>query len=147
MLGAVSITPLFNRQFQPAVIKLVNAAIHSVDICIFDWRTYPTSYGPKVTAFNRAIVDAILRGVRVRVVLNSRGNAARLQMLGCKVHVFNSSRMMHTKLMIVDGCSIVCGSHNYTESAFSSNEELSMLCVYDDVNNPYTTYFKNVFPL
>lgn len=144
MLDASAITALFNKNFCPAVIKEIDDAFFSIDICIYDWRTYPSSYGPTVTRFNDAIKRAVDRGVEVRVVLNSVREAARLHVLGCKVFMFTDSRTLHTKLMIIDRSTIVVGSHNYSESAFSTNEELSVMLKYDTEATDYTSYFERL---
>lgn len=144
MIDASRITALFNKNFCPAVVEQIDGAFFSIDICIYDWRTYPSSYGPTVTRFNDAIKRAVDRGVEVRVVLNSVREAARLHLLGCRVFMFTDSRTLHTKLMIIDRSTVIVGSHNYSESAFSTNEEVSIMLQYDTEATDFTTYFERL---
>jgi len=41
------------------------------------------------------------------------------------VKFYEGSNIMHTKLVVIDGKKIFCGSHNWTNSAFNSNREIS----------------------
>jgi len=145
MLDASRVFPLFNKQFAKTVTHQIQCAVFSIDIVIYDWRTYPTSYGPNVTRFNRAIFDAVERGVKVRCVLNSGSNAARLKILGCQVAVSPEAKIIHSKLMIIDQNIVICGSHNYSESAFTSNEELSYMLIYETKAPEVNEYFERLF--
>lgn len=82
-----------------------------------------------------ALAEASARGVDVRVILEKRvfggANMEAYDMLsasGVEVRwAPYSFKLVHSKLMIIDGRAAVVGSHNLSDSALSSNREISVL--------------------
>jgi phosphatidylserine/phosphatidylglycerophosphate/cardiolipin synthase-like enzyme len=86
-----------------------------------------------------ALIDAKRRGVDVRAIVDrgqlkgARGEAYAVRHLasdGIPVLVDTVPGLMHDKVMIVDGASVVTGSFNYTRSAEERNAE-NLLVIHD----------------
>jgi len=117
---------IFGSQFNKVVLPLLAQANDNIKIVIFDWRFESFDVKTEIGIFNNAIISAKNRGVNVRCVVNSKTIAQRLNNLSINARVIESERLMHTKLLIIDDKKVVVGSHNYSQSAFSSNYELSV---------------------
>ncbi len=86
-----------------------------------------------------ALVNAKRRGVDVRAIVDRRqldedrsdtSAVARLASGGVPVLVDTVSGLMHNKIMIVDGATVITGSFNYTWSAEHKNAE-NLLVIHD----------------
>lgn len=137
--------PIISKDFPKVVIPLIDSAIDTIDVIVFDWRFYPNDIASPVSLFNQAIARACSRGVKVRCLVQNDGVVDKLKTLGCKAKKLNSKKILHTKLLIVDKCRIIIGSHNYTQHAFTSNEEASIFVVMKDRDNGLVQYFDNLF--
>lgn len=139
--------PIISSQFPKIVIPLIDSALYSVDIVVFDWRFYKNDPGNPVSEFNMAIARAVRRGVSVRCLVQNDGVVEQLKELGCWAKKLNSKRILHTKLLLVDKKKCIIGSHNYTQRAFSSNYEASIFVHLAEENNQLVQYFNNLFGL
>ena len=133
--------PIIAADFPKVVVPLVDSALYSIDILVFDWRFYPTQPANAVSLFNSAIVRATRRGVMVNALVNSEAILPTLRDMGCSAKVVHSKKLLHTKMMVVDGVNIVIGSHNYTQNAFCLNEEASVLIKMGATDNDFVKYF------
>lgn len=136
---------IIGRQFPEKVIPLINEAKKSIDIIVFDWRWYPADAGSSVQLFNQAIIRAVRRGVRVRGVVNSSDILGVLNSQGCQVKKLISKNLVHAKMMILDKEKVVLGSHNYTQSAFQMNYELSVILEKSENISDFFTFFDNLY--
>lgn len=124
---------IIGREFPEVVTKLVKEATQSIKILIYDWRWYSGEPGSKVQKFNNEILQASRRGVDVSALVNSDFIFTPLRDQKISVKRINSSKIMHIKMIIVDGKYLVLGSHNLTKNAFELNHEISVLI--DDVDS------------
>jgi phosphatidylserine/phosphatidylglycerophosphate/cardiolipin synthase-like enzyme len=124
---------IFGSQFNKVVIPLIASAKDTIKIIIFDWRFEDKDAMTRIAEFNTAIINASNRGVRVSAIVNSYVIADRLKRLHINARVIETERLMHTKLLIIDGKNVVVGSHNYSQSAFTTNYELSVF--FDNFEN------------
>jgi phosphatidylserine/phosphatidylglycerophosphate/cardiolipin synthase-like enzyme len=139
--------PIISKDFPKYVIPLIESALYSIDIIVFDWRFYKNDPANPVSQFNQAIARACRRNVDVRCLVQNEGVVDRLTELGCWAKKLNSKRILHTKLLIIDKKRVIMGSHNYTQNAFSSNHEASIFVVLKDEKNALVEYFNNLFGL
>ena len=124
------IETIIGSQFPKKVIPLIDQAVKSIDIIVFDWRWYPQDPGASVQLFNQSIVRARRRGVRVRAIVNNDEIIRVLKEVGCEAKKLITQSLVHSKLMIIDYSLVISGSHNYTQSAFQMNLETSV--IFDD---------------
>jgi phosphatidylserine/phosphatidylglycerophosphate/cardiolipin synthase-like enzyme len=139
--------PIISKDFPRVVIPLIDSALYSIDIIVFDWRFYENDPANPVSLFNQAIARATKRGVKVRCLVQNDGVVHKLKEIGCLAKKLNSKRILHTKLLIIDRKRVVIGSHNYTQNAFSSNHEASILVKLKDDQDDLLEYFDNLFDL
>jgi len=140
-----NITPIIGKEFPKKVIPLIENAKKTIDIIVFDWRWYPQDPGASVQLFNQAIVRAVRRGVKVRAIANNDEIVRVLNSIGCEAKRLLTEKLVHAKMMIVDDEIVILGSHNYTQSAFQMNLELSVIL--DNLENTadFSNFFQNLF--
>jgi len=136
---------IIGREFPKKVVPLIEHATKSIDIIVFDWRWYSQDPGAPVQLFNQAILRAVRRGVKVRVIANNDNIINILKGEGCQAKRLITKRLLHCKIMIIDGQMMITGSHNYTEYAFEMNLELSV--IFDDplAIDQALVFFNNLF--
>jgi phosphatidylserine/phosphatidylglycerophosphate/cardiolipin synthase-like enzyme len=136
---------IIGKEFPKKVIPLIEAAKTSIDIVVFDWRWYPQDPGASVQLFNQAIVRAVRRGVKVRVIANNDEIVNVLKQVGCDAKRLLTAKLVHPKMMIIDNEIAVTGSHNYTQSAFQMNYEISMILQGREEIERLMEFFNNLF--
>ena len=139
------IETIIGRQFPTKVIPLIDNASKSIDVIVFDWRWYPQDPGASVQLFNQAIVRAVRRGVKVRVIANNAEIVNILNELGCQAKKLASKNLVHAKMMLIDAEIVIVGSHNYTQSAFQMNYELSVILDKPENISDYFSFFDNLY--
>lgn len=133
------------QQFFDKVSPLLLNARKSIDIIVFDWRWYAESPMSECQKFNLLILRAVKRGVRIRAVVNSQEIFDKLRLAGVQVKKYRSTHLLHAKLMIIDDESVLIGSHNYTQSAMTSNHEISVILSEIDNIDLYNSFFFNIW--
>lgn len=118
---------LVGRDFPKVVTPLIDSAKHSIKIIVFDWRWYGSDPANPVQVFNQSLVRATRRGVKVRAICNAGLLVPDLVKLGIEARHLKAKGLVHAKLLIVDERHVVLGSHNYTQNAFTLNQEVSVL--------------------
>ena len=109
------------------VIPLIDKAVNSIKIVVFDWRWYMNDPGNPCQLFNQSIVRAKNRGVKIKVISNIPDIVVRLNALGIEAKKLLTPNLVHVKMMIIDEEVMIIGSHNYTQNAFTMNYELSVI--------------------
>ena len=137
--------PITSTNYVKLVLPLIEKAKNSIDICVFDWRWYPYDPASPAQRFNQGIVQALRRLVTVRALVNSDAVAFELRAAGADVRKQVSRHLMHLKMMIIDERTVVTGSHNFTQSAFSANQELSVILTGDEVHPAFQEFFNNLY--
>ncbi len=136
---------IIGKEFPIKVIPLINEAKKTIDIIVFDWRWYPQDIGNSVQVFNQSIIRATRRGVVIRVIANNDEIINILNQNGCKAKKISTKKLVHSKIMIIDERIVIIGSHNYTQSAFQMNLELSVIL--DDFEKiaDFSNFFTNLY--
>lgn len=141
------IQTLSGRQFPAAVIPLIDSAKKSIDIVVYAWRWYPNDIGAVCQLFNQAIVRAARRHVKIRAILNDSKTINFLQSQNVEAKKLNIDKLLHAKLMIIDSEKIITGSHNYTQFAFQTNLELSVVISGESLTSDFDNFFNNLWNL
>lgn len=136
---------LISRDFPKKVIPLIKKARKSIDIIVFDWGWYPDEIGEPIQIFNNAIYNANKHGVKVRALVQKRLIKAILSNLNIEAKILHSNKLLHIKLMIIDGEIAILGSHNYTKNAFNVNHEVSIMIKDETSILRLEDYFNNLF--
>lgn len=136
---------IIGKDFPKKVIPLIENAKQSIKIVVFDWRWYPDSPANPVSLFNQAIIRAIRRNVKVEVVTNIKEVVIKLNAEGAVAKSPLTPRLIHAKIMIIDDEVLIIGSHNYTQSAFTMNHEVSTIIKGREFLDDYIKFFNNLF--
>jgi phosphatidylserine/phosphatidylglycerophosphate/cardiolipin synthase-like enzyme len=136
---------IIGKEFPKKVTPLIEKAVKSIDIIVYDWRWYPHDPGASVQLFNQAIVRAVRRGVKVRAIVNNDEISRVLKEVGCEARRLTIANLVHCKFMVIDEKLAITGSHNYTQSAFQKNLEVSV--IFDDLGMVVSlkNYFDNLW--
>ena len=134
-----------SREFPKKVIPLIKQAKQSIDIIVFDWGWYPDEIGEPIQIFNNAIYNANRKGAKVRALVQKRLIHAILSNCNIESKLLHSNKLLHIKLMIIDGKTAILGSHNYTKNAFNLNHEVSIIIKDEKSIGELQTYFNNLF--
>ncbi len=110
-----------NKEALVRIIQLIESATKTIDIAMFTF-THPQ--------IGNALLDAQQRGVQVRVVfdyLSHKGASRYLYKKLKDAHVavghHRGMQLMHHKFAIIDQKTLIMGSANWTQSAFSKNQD------------------------
>ena len=136
---------IIGKQFPAKVIPLIDNAKQSIDIVVFDWRWYADNPANPVQLFNHAIVRAVRRGVVVRAIANSNDIISVLNSVGVKAKKPATPNLIHSKIIIIDNETMVIGSHNYSQSAFTMNHEASIIIKGAENILNFNNYFSNLY--
>lgn len=138
---------IIGKQFVPAVLPLLEAARESVKIIVYDWRLRMNDPLHPVSVFTSALVRAAERGVEVRALVSNEMVRRELMQYGLKVKMLYNEKLVHAKVLLVDDRLAVVGSHNYSQSAFTMNLEVSLAVDLLSQENELTAYFNRLWPL
>jgi len=136
---------IISRDFPKKVTPLIKQAKKSIDIIVFDWGWYPNEIGEAIQIFNNAIYNANLHGVHVRVITQKRLIKEILTRIGIQAKLLHSSKLLHIKMMLIDGEIAILGSHNYTKNAFNLNYEVSVILRDAKSIAELQRYFDNIY--
>lgn len=136
---------IIGKEFPKKVIPLIENAKNSIKIVVFDWRWYPNDPANPVQLFNQAIIQAKRRGVEIKVVTNIQDVINILKTEKIEAKKPDTSKLIHSKMMIIDDEILILGSHNYTQSAFTMNHEASIIYKGRAELDEYIKYFYNLF--
>ncbi len=133
--------PVFSPEDGQEIIYLIDSAQRSIDIEIYVFSS-------------RDVVDALQRakdrGVDVRIILEEdvmggeNGEMFReLDSKGFSVRYASKAyKLTHSKFMIIDGNSVLVGSHNLSNSALFKNREASVIIRDSDVSGEFEEAFE-----
>lgn len=137
---------ILGRDFSDRVVPLLDGAKSSIKIVVFDWRVYLDG-SASLTNFNNAIFNAVKRGVEVKAVVNSKSILDTLKQNGVKAKHFTSKSILHAKFICIDDRTLILGSHNFSQNAFTTNLEVSLVCELDFPNSRLHSFFNNIYGL
>lgn len=136
---------IFGADFVKKVLPHIVSAREKIDIIVFFWSFNINDLNDPVTRLIAGLQDAVGRGVEVRVLVNSFSVGDRLTKCGFRVRHCYTSKLLHPKVMIIDGEKAVLGSHNYTVSGLTLNMEVSAIIPLDPDKNDLVTWFNNLW--
>ena len=136
---------IIGKQFPKVIIPEIDRAKHSIKIVVFDWRWYPNDPGNPVQLLNQALVRAVRRGVKINADANNNEIVSTLNKVGVHAKKLISKNLVHAKLMIIDEKTVVVGSHNYTQSAFTMNYEISAMFADRETARQFLQFFDSLY--
>lgn len=127
------------------VRDFVNGAKGEIRICSYAWRWYENEPSAAIQGLNVALLLAMSRGVKIRVLADSQIVRDKLRALGFDARGVEKNRMMHTKAFCIDMTTLVIGSHNMTKRANTDNYEMSIATQEFAVIDQFCTYFDGLW--
>jgi phosphatidylserine/phosphatidylglycerophosphate/cardiolipin synthase-like enzyme len=135
---------IIGKEYPTILTPLIEQAQHTIEILVFDWRWYKNEPNSTIQKFNNAILEASARGVKVRALVNNNIMPTILQLEKLSVKRVGTKKMMHVKMIIIDGKQIAIGSHNFSKNAFVFNHEVSTLSDDPNIIKRCQFYFNNL---
>lgn len=136
------------REYFQTVESELGQATSSITVCLYSFTFRPHQSESPVFALAHALKRAHDRGVHVEVLLDqnidflgtgdlSEGkNTPAYQFLraqGIPVYFDSPSTYTHSKVVVIDGITVLLGSSNWTDSAFNRNVEANVIVRSTDV--------------
>jgi cardiolipin synthase len=131
------------RDYGPTLVEEINKARTSVTAYLYLFALYPNRTESQTMRIASALAAAKARGVRVEVVLDkgafvggdpvealqadNRETYEFLRAQGIDVFFSDTGAALHAKAVVIDSLTVIVGSANWSESAFMSNIEASVL--------------------
>lgn len=136
---------IIGNEFLKKVIPRIDSARESIDIVVFFWSFNEHDTTHPVSKLVLALQNALGRGVKVRICVNSENVLAQLYKMGFQCRHIYASKLMHPKVMIIDNEIAVIGSHNYTMSGLTLNLEVSCIVKLNGETNELSTFFSHLW--
>ena len=136
---------VIGKDFPKKIIPLLDSAKQSINIVVYDWRWYPNDPGCAVQIFNQSLVRASRRGVKIKAIVNNDGIVEILKSLEINARRVVLKNIIHAKLMIIDDNIVILGSHNYSQNAFTLNQEISVILSVPEKDHDFSRFFYSLF--
>lgn len=144
--SAPPITALFSPAggIERHLVSLIDSAVGSIEMAAYEFTN---------VYIEKALVEAIKRGVKVAMVLEKKETLGiqadfhdMLEKTGADIRLISPhGGKMHDKYIIVDGKTVEWGSYNYTESAEYKNFENAVFASDSIIAQQYHTDFASMF--
>lgn len=151
-ISEFTLTLLPNEEYFRRVYDLVNRANSSIHVVMYVVKYDPKEAEDPVNALLAALKVARDKGLDVKVVVDDVTRSdypetiTYLKANGIPVKLDPKSGITtHAKLVIIDGKIVIVGSHNWTESALSRNNEYSVLVYSREVALEVERYFQDLW--
>ncbi len=152
-----SIECLDNRDYLPAIHKLLSGAKSSIRVIMFAASYYPNKAESYTNRILSDLIKAKKRGVTVEVILectdnirdenlNKKNGDVKSLLEKEKIIVYNDDPKVttHSKLVIIDEYITIIGSTNWKYSAIARNNESSVAISSKELAKHYLDYFKKI---
>jgi len=136
---------IIGKQYVEKVEPLIAAARTSIDIIMYHWQMRPSLQQDPVSVLMRALQAAQSRGVRVRCVVGSATQCEQLKQYQLPSKQHFGDKLVHAKMLLIDNCTAIVGSHNLTKMGLTKNLEVSLAVTFDSVDNELVAYFQNLW--
>ena len=129
-----------DRTIQNMILEDIRGAKKTIDVATYNYTDTKTA---------QALIDAVHRGVKVRLVIdedNARKNVVNdLRDGGVDVITAESNGLMHAKYIIIDGEVVISGSANMTLASFSSDNNFMIRMESGDAADIFTAEFEEMY--
>jgi phosphatidylserine/phosphatidylglycerophosphate/cardiolipin synthase-like enzyme len=144
-----------NEQYFQVARDLIKDAKHSLRVMMFEMTYYKNRASSPTNVLMQELISARKRGVKVEVILemkegedrttkNNRQSGKILSDGGVTVIYDSPSQTTHTKVLIADDQLVLLGSTNWTYSALTNNNEVSVLIRSKEIAKELIAYFNKV---
>lgn len=156
----ITMEAVVDREYYPVVHSLIKEARKSIHIVMFEFFYYPEYPESYINILSDDIVTAKRGGVDVKIIVEGGedflGDNFRKKVMKV-IPYFKENEVSirfdpvgvttHSKLIIVDGETVVVGSTNWTYYAFDKNYETNVLIKSKVVASDFEKYFNKLWTL
>lgn len=143
-LGGASLINAFapDDEITATIVERINGAQQRVEMMAFAFTSDPVA---------EALIAARDRGLAVRGVMesrNARGTGSDFAMVreaGVDLHADGNCYIMHHKVIVIDGRTVITGSFNFTRSAQQQNDENVLIIDDASLAARYLEEFERVY--
>ena len=127
---------------QEQVCSEIRSAARTIDVMMY----YFTNH-----SICEALADAGKKKVNVRVILDSSqkdlrySNWKKLKSLDIPVHFYSGEGLLHHKVAIIDGETVLTGSYNWTQAAQEKNQENLIIIKDEKIADVFQREFEKLF--
>jgi len=146
------VNTLLDKDYYRTLLNILGNAGKSIYVVMYVVKYDPREPGDPVNTLLETLANLSSRGLDVRVVVDDETYTSYpetiefLKRSGIAVKLDESkSRTTHAKIVIVDNATAVLGSHNWTESALTSNHEASIVTDCPHVVESLLRYFSDIW--
>ncbi len=129
-----------DRTIQDMILKDIKGAKNTIDLATYNYTDTKTA---------QALIDAVHRGVKVRMVIDednyNKKVVNQLHDGGVKIISAKSSGLMHAKYIIIDGKIVISGSANMTLASFSYDNNFMIRMESPDAAKVFTAEFEEMY--
>ena len=129
-----------DRTIQDMILKDIKGAKNTIDLATYNYTDTKTA---------QALIDAVHRGVKVRMVIDednyNKKVVNQLHDGGVKIISAKSSGLMHAKYIIIDGKIVISGSANMTLASFSYDNNFMIRLESPDAAKVFTAEFEEMY--
>lgn len=138
-------TLILDNSYTDKVIEFIRDAHSEIRVTAYAWRWYDSEPEIGIQKLNQELLRATLRGVTVRILCDTIQTMDSFRAYGFDVRSVVNTRMMHSKVVVIDQKTIVIGSHNLTKRANTDNYETSVALQDHEVIAQFTEYFDRLW--
>ena len=129
-----------DRTIQNMILDEIKRAEKTIDLATYNYTDTKTS---------GALIDAVHRGVKVRVVVDEDNANKRvigdMRDGGVGIIIAESSGLMHAKYIIIDGKVVISGSANMTLNSFSEDNNFMIRMESEEAAAIFTDEFEEMY--
>ncbi len=130
--------PIISTVYPKIIIPLIDNAKTNIDILMYQWGYYPHKSQSEMQKINYAIKSAIIRGVKVRVLIHpgtasdpiaskNSETVSHLKTWGAEIKYGTKPGLHHAKMVLIDLSFAAIGSHNFSLKAMTANVEIGVV--------------------
>jgi phosphatidylserine/phosphatidylglycerophosphate/cardiolipin synthase-like enzyme len=142
---AISVRPVANRDYMPVLLESLRTARSSVKVAHFEFHPDETT---EIIA--KAMGSAAKRGVSVRVLIESsldfnKEGLLMLEQEKINAKLDNPSKILHTKLVVIDKKKVLIGSTNFSGNSLNNNNEVNVCISGGRIGAFFSDYFESLW--
>ena len=149
------VTDISGRKYAPAVLAELQKAKEEIFVCLYYIRYYGNE--GKVKELMNGLVEAHKRGVKVTVILDegrrkanytpylaSEKAFAYLLHFGMDVFYDDLKTTTHSKVIVIDGETVIAGSTNWSTASLTQNREVSFVIRSEELGEKVLTGLQEI---
>jgi phosphatidylserine/phosphatidylglycerophosphate/cardiolipin synthase-like enzyme len=148
-LELTEVVPIWDRGYFPEAHKQLQQARKSIHMAQFELKYYEKHPNSSVNILIKDIIEAHKRGVDVKIIVDEFSEVSNafdiLKQNGIEVKMDPKNTTTHTKLIIIDGETVILGSTNLSYYALELNNEVNVMLKNSRTAEYYEKYFWNLW--